>query len=364
MHIQQSGKEVSLDDFAKIAKYSVCQIEYVNDIQNDENDENDENDIIITYGTGFLVKLKISMMNDTTETMYGLMTNNHVLDLKHLKNHSEFKIVFKSINTEYTVKLDKSCFLFTCELIDVTFIQFQSALIKKIQKENFLDCSMNDCKMNDSIYVVQYPKGEKLKFAHGYIKNIYGFDYLHTSSTDKGSSGSPLLNDNLKVVGIHKAKRESKKNKNENVNVATKFSIVNYAICTLYNNRYLIGMEKEKQLPKKLSEYEIEELRKHGLQETLSPQIFKIPKFKHSPELLLYRTNYAWYWMNRSKIFKKEKDLKNIDVLKKGEWSIIKSITESEDNIEYYEKLKHRQKVIINFLKLTELSFLTDYQNY
>jgi len=66
--------------------------------------------------------------------------------------------------------------------------------------------------------------------------------------------------------------------------------------------------------------------------------------------------------MKRSKI-RKEKDLINIKKLRKCEWSIIKNITENQDNIEYYNNLSHLQKVIINFLRLTELSYLTGYIN-
>ena len=347
MFIKRSGKKINFNDFEKIAKYSICQIEY--------NIKNNINEKVIFFGTGFLVKLPIPMMN---EPLYGLMTNNHVLGLNHFENNFEFKIIFKSIDTEYTVKINEMCFIFTCELIDVTFIQFQNPLIKKIHEENFLDCNIKNCKINDIIYSIQYPKGENLEFAHGYIEDINGFDYFHSSSTDEGSSGSPLLNNDLKVVGIHKAKRKS-----ENVNVATRFNIIMYAICTLYNNMNLIGIEKAKQLPKILTEKEIEELVKHGLHETLSPQIFKIPKSNNSPELLFFRTNHAWYWMERPRKLI-ERDLNNINKLKKCKWSIIKSINENEDNIECYENINHRQKVIINFLKLTELSFLTDYQNY
>ncbi|KAG4102718.1 ankyrin [Neocallimastix lanati (nom. inval.)] len=353
IYIQRSGKKIPVDYFTNIAKYSVCQIKCEKDIINCEKD--------IINATGFLVKLHIPMMNGTTKTLYGLMTNNHVIDLNYLKNYSEFKIIFKSINTDYTVKLDKSCFIFTCELIDVTFIELKKPLIKKLHKRNFLDCDVNDCKIDDTIYVIQYPKGEKLEFAHGKVEIIYGFDYLHSASTDKGSSGSPIINDDLKVVAIHKARRKGIINDDGKVNVATKISTALYGISTLYNSRNLIGTEKEKQLPKKLSIEENKELKKHGLEVTLSPQIFVL-KSNNSPELLFYRTNYAWYWMKRSKI-RKEKDLINIKKLRKCEWSIIKNITENQDNIEYYNNLSHLQKVIINFLRLTELSYLTGYIN-
>jgi len=226
-----------------------------------------------------------------------------------------------------------------------------------LQKENFLGCSINDCNRGDAILTLHYPFSENLQFSFGRIENIHGFDYLHTCSTNAGSAGSPLLNDDSKVVGIHKTKLA-----NENVNIATKISIVMYAINTLYNNRNLIEMEKAKQLPKELSEEEIDELRNHGLYKTLSPQLFISSKFDYYPELLFYRTNHAWYWTERSEIFRKKKDFNDINKLKICKWSIIKIINENENNNEYYERLIHRQKNIINFLKSTKLSYLIDHQ--
>jgi len=48
------------------------------------------------------------------------------------------------------------------------------------------------------------------------IKINYGSDCLHICSTQNGSSGSPLINDDLEVIGIHKSRREKKKKKDKN----------------------------------------------------------------------------------------------------------------------------------------------------
>jgi len=253
----------------------------------------------------------------------------------------------KDIDKEYTVKLDEYHIKFTSELLDITFIQFTDTLINEINEEYFLYPCNEDCKKDDIIHIIQYPDGKNFKLANGKIIDIYGFDYLHQCSTENGSSGSPLLNENLKVVGVHKTYI-----KNKNANIATRFTVVEYAIRNLYNNRHLIGINKSRLSSKLLSDDEIMELYTHGLQKTSSEKIFKIPKTNNSSELLLYRENHAWYWMKRPSNLTEE-NLKEISKLKQCKWSIIKLLNESNDNNEDYNALSHQQKVIINFLKLT-----------
>ena len=64
----------------------------------------------------------------------------------------------------------------------------------------------NTSYVKESIYVLQYPE-EKL-VSYGIINNIMEdkkYDFSHLCSTDKGSSGSPIINiKNNKVIGIHK----------------------------------------------------------------------------------------------------------------------------------------------------------------
>jgi hypothetical protein len=60
--------------------------------------------------------------------------------------------------------------------------------------------------------------------------------------TQRGTSGSPLVrieNNQLKAIGIHKAKKKKKKKKTINelgkINIATNINNVVYAIQTYYN---------------------------------------------------------------------------------------------------------------------------------
>jgi len=79
-------------------------------------------------------------------------------------------------------------------------------MIQKIQPF-FLSLNDTDCEINKYILVIQYSLGIKLFFAHGEIKSLLGIEYLHTASIEHGSSRSPIINNHLQVVGIHKSRR-------------------------------------------------------------------------------------------------------------------------------------------------------------
>lgn len=333
--------------FNKITENSVFLIEY--DISEDD----------IGVGTGFFVKFSTSSEN---KPIYGLITCQHVLKSKHLNSGFEFKIIFKNINKEFKIKLNNSQFIFTSKLLDITFIQFTDELIDEfnLDRENFLtpyciDVPM-DGKKNKNILVIQYPQGETLKFAVGDIDSINGFNYRHSISTQQGSSGSPLVSNNYEILGVHKAGEESS-NEDDNINYATKFSIIHYAICTLYNNRNRVGMDKAKLPPKKLSDEELEELKNMGLESKSNKVFYLVPEMNSSSEfsdLYFYRTNHAWYFTkDLNDIDEKEKyKIKN---LKRSQWTVINSF----DEVNHF-RISHHQKIVINFLLFSGFKYLID----
>ena len=69
---------------------------------------------------------------------------------------------------------------------------------------------------NEDVFTIGYPLGKNPACASGKIINIYNFEFDHNISTEKGSSGCPiiLLNNNtdiIKVIGIHKLADHLKK---------------------------------------------------------------------------------------------------------------------------------------------------------
>lgn len=241
-------------------------------------------------GTGFFVRFNIP---SEEKPMLGLITNNHVLNSSCLKSNKSFKIC---INDQFfNINLNNDNFKFTSELIDVTFVQFTENEFINNKDITFLNPNLGDIK-NKSIYIVQYPLGQILSYASGTIESVLGFNYFHTASTMEGSSGSPLINENMECIGIHKS-----------------------VMTPLYN-----------------------------------VYIYKYPYYKSSLFLLFYRTNYAWYCTS-----KKLKHITyDISYLKTYKWNLIniyKPIEKIISNIDKYYELKNEHKIIIMWLKLSEL---------
>jgi len=75
----------------------------------------------------FFIKLPIP---SEKKVLYGIMTNNHVIDSNFIENNEYFKIYLNQLpekleedsKNSYNISLDKNNFIFTSELIDVTFI--------------------------------------------------------------------------------------------------------------------------------------------------------------------------------------------------------------------------------------------------
>ena len=70
---------------------------------------------------------------------------------------------------------------------------------------NYFKIIQNIIYENNSLYVLQYPNMDKASVSYGILNSIQDYNINHTCSTEKGSSGSPILNlSNNKLIGIHK----------------------------------------------------------------------------------------------------------------------------------------------------------------
>ena len=97
--------------------------------------------------------------------------------------------------------------------LDITIIEIISK--DNIDKSYFLLPYLDYNNLeNKSIYIPQFPEGNKLSNSRGEISGIDKYEIIHNASTTQGSSGSPIfLKDTTKVIGIHK---QGSKDKNEN----------------------------------------------------------------------------------------------------------------------------------------------------
>jgi len=304
---------------------------------------------MITLGTGFFIEFPTE-----NGVLHGLITNNHVLKRKHLFSKSDpiFNIYFEE-EREFHINSQDMNFIFSEKLIDITFIQLNDELIKKINP-CFLTIDNRKCTEKESVLIIQYHKlvngindNQSIKYnksilqepsvTSGSIEYLSGINYYHSCSTYKGSSGSPLVNNSLKVIGIHKSfVREG------NRRCATNINIVKYVISTAYKRKN----ENDIKNIRKLSQEYLEDLYNHNLKQ-MSKRLFKYSGNDSIPSLFFYRTNHAWYWTDNN--IKKD-DLKSLSQLK---WTII--IPHEEVN---NESLKPIHKNLIMWLKLSEFMYL------
>ena len=169
------------------------------------------------YGTGFFIKI-----NYKSSLMPALITNNHVLSKEDLETDEFITISLNNEKEFKQIKIDDSRRYFIDKERDITLIEIKEE-IDNINNFLEIDDKLNneyilykDIYLENSIYIINYPKGNNLKLSCGLIINIKKEKIKHTCSTENGSSGSPiLLLNNNKVIGIHIGSyREDTKNFN------------------------------------------------------------------------------------------------------------------------------------------------------
>ena len=136
------------------------------------------------------------------------MINNDIIANKNKKIIYKIKKEGKFNSFELNSELNR--FIYTNEELDVTIIELKkSDNINHFLEidDNIINSGDNSGYINESIYVIQYPKG-RLSLSSGIVADIdaeQNNNFCHLCSTDEGSSGSPILkvSDN-KLIGIHK----------------------------------------------------------------------------------------------------------------------------------------------------------------
>ena len=181
-------------------------------------------------GTGFFCEIPFPNEDHLLKV---LITNNHVINEQTLKKKDavipidiEEEPNTKYLNLNNRIK-------YTSEKYDTTIIELKEnddiknylKLDDKIMEDIINNINKNDKYKDETVYIIQYPEG-KLSVSYGIIGNIFvdkKYNLLHKCSTNKGSSGSPIINiDNNKVIGIHKKGVENKYNKGTFLNFPSK----------------------------------------------------------------------------------------------------------------------------------------------
>ena len=183
-------------------------------------------------GSGFFCEI------DNFPIKYALFTNNHVLNESNIKigkiikfeclEKSLFYSSYKAI--EKKIEITNKRHVFTNKELDYTCIElFESDGIIDYFKidPKLIKNDKNSLKDND-IFILQFPNGNDLSFSCGKIKYLMDNKIMHNASTDKGSSGSPIIRrskDNY-IVGLHSGGVKKKKKEEYKYNLATSFDSI------------------------------------------------------------------------------------------------------------------------------------------
>ena len=171
-------------------------------------------------GTGFFCKIPFP---DKNHLLPVFITNNHVLNEELLyKKDSKILINIKEEKKQREINLNDRM-KYTNKDYDITIVEIKEKdnisnylkLDNNIIEDIISDDDNNNNFIDKTIYIIQYPEGE-LSVSYGILENIYidkKYNFNHKCSTKAGSSGSPILNLNNKLIGIHKEGVYNKFNK-------------------------------------------------------------------------------------------------------------------------------------------------------
>jgi len=187
-------------------------------------------------------------------------------------------------------------------------------------------------------------------YASGKIEKISGFNLYHTTKTEGGSFCSALMNDDMKVVGIHRSLIIiTEKEKQITPKIATNFSAILNAVKILYHKRYVYNIENALKLPRVLSTNE----KNHGLKETSPPNIYI-----NVPFLNQLRNVYYFIELIMDGIIKKKEKINKLEYLKLDKWILIHPYKPVEEVINAFKHIEHQHKLIIMWLRLSELIYM------
>ena len=251
-------------------------------------------DDIYGKGTGFFCLIPYE-----GKKLKVLITNNHLIDEKILKNNKELIIKLNDDREKRNLILNEKRKMYTNKDFDTTIIEL---FPEKDDLENictFLELDELVLKKNPSakkksIYITQYPNYtniQKASVSYGTLYEINdNYNIVHYCCTDKGSSGSPILSlENNKVLGIHKEAAILEYNKG----TFLKFPIEEYL-----QNKNIIN---RKNIERNLTKDEIYEIKyKKFIEEFKNNKFSKIlfmigGGINFSKESILFRNNQDYY---------------------------------------------------------------------
>lgn len=143
-----------------------------------------------------------------------LMTNNHVLPLidaaKTANIYFEYLTDFRTgrKSSKKIVKLAPEKLFFTSPVLKFSGLDYTAVALEDVADEEFGYIEYEEgstAKEATRVYVPQHPRGRTKTYVfHNNFKVNVADNYMtYTSDTEGGSSGSPLFDEKLNLIGIH-----------------------------------------------------------------------------------------------------------------------------------------------------------------
>ena len=187
-------------------------------------------------GTGFFCKIPYQ-----NKILKVLVTNYHIIDENYIKTKDKINLAINDNDNYINISLenDRKIYLSEFEKEDIAIIEIKDK--EHSNKINFLELDNRLLNENsesiytseNSIYIIQYPNASEACVSYGILKLIKDHKLIHKCSTEKGSSGSPILNlKTNQVIGLH----QGHLNESNNLGIFLKFPIQN-----LNNKMKIIG---------------------------------------------------------------------------------------------------------------------------
>ena len=341
-YIENCPKTITLKSTEKIIeqmKNNVCKINLRNGIK----------------ATGFFCKI---LYNNNELPV--LITNNHVINKEVLDKNETILIVIN--NEEKEIELNNRI-KYTNKEYDITIIEIKE---QKDKINNFLEIDDNIIQnksnisyIKESIYVIQY-EGDKKEVSVSYgiiqgIDEINNYTFKHLCSTDKGSSGAPILNiSNNKVIGIHK---QASYHNNRG-------TFLNYAIQDFIkqNNNTNVLKEFNTKYNLKILDINITELDLgHMFIGNDGLELLSKINFKNLTKLYLDNNNISVIKIFEKEIFEQleilnlgSNNISDINILEKVKFNNLKGLYLDNNNI---PDIKILEKVNFNQLEVLDLSY-------
>jgi len=199
-------------------------------------------------GTGFFCRIPFP---DKDNIIHVFVTNNHVLNEKDIENGNLIEVTINDDKETKKILINNKRKKYTNKELNITLIEIE---IMKDDIFDFLDVNDDIANNNiltnnytkSSLYILHYPKGNKINVSYGLSNGIYNNDIHHFCSTEYGSSGAPILSlETFRVVGIHKS---SPKRASSQFNIGTFFRSAIDHFYQEYNNNKKQNIKNEKSI--------------------------------------------------------------------------------------------------------------------